>query len=152
MKQVVRTGFPRDVCTGVAHLQRKVGAVPLVAFSEVKIEIMYFLHEGWLYTGMLHQELVKEGSTTLLCSNNEKVGQCPHWSSSKSPMMPGSIGLLDASLHNLRFLSQVRTYYKPRKRTLQPRTMTRLTSRDSPTARTSLPAIVFFAHAWISAV
>jgi hypothetical protein len=39
---------------------------------------MYFLHEGWLRTGMLHQELVKESGTTLLRSDNEKVGQCPY--------------------------------------------------------------------------
>ena len=112
MKQVVRAGLARDVCAGVAHLQRKMGTVPIVTFSEVKVEVMYFLHEGWLYTGMLHQEFVKESGTTLLSSDNEKVGQRPHWSSSQSPSMPGSIGLLDASFHNLRFLSQVRTYYK----------------------------------------
>ena len=93
------------------------GTVPIGAFSEVKVEIMYFLQEGWLNTGMLHQELVEESGTTLLRSDNEKVGQRPHWSSSQPPKMPGSMGLLDASLHNLRFLSQVRTNYKAKKRT-----------------------------------
>ena len=112
MKQVVRAGLPRDVCTGVAHLQRKMGTVPIVAFCEVKVEVMYFLHESWLNTGMLHQELVKESGATLLRSDNEKVGQRPHWSSSRSPKMPGSIGLLVTSFQNLRFLSQVLTYYK----------------------------------------
>jgi hypothetical protein len=100
MKQVVRAGLPCDVCTGVAHLQREMGTVPIVAFSDVKVEVMYFLHESWLNTGMLHQELVKESGATLLRSDNEKVGQRPHWSSSRSPKMPGSICLLDAALHN----------------------------------------------------
>jgi hypothetical protein len=76
------------------------GTVPIVAFSDVKVEVMYFLHESWLDTGMLHQELVKESGATLLRSDNEKVGQRPHWSSSRSPKMPGSICLLDAALHN----------------------------------------------------
>jgi hypothetical protein len=112
MKQVVRAGLPRDVCTGVAHLQRKMGTVPIMAFCEVKVEVMHFLHESWLNTGMLRQELVKESGATLLRSDNEKVGQRPHWSSRQSPSMPGSIGFLVTSFHNLRFLSQVRTYYK----------------------------------------
>ncbi len=113
MKQVVRAGLPRDVCTGVAHLQRKIGTVPIVAFSEVKIEIMHFFKEGRLHTRMLHQLLVEESGTTLLRSDNEKIGQRPHWSSSQPPKTPGGIGPLDASLHNSRFLSQGRTYYKP---------------------------------------
>jgi hypothetical protein len=54
---------------------------------------------------MSHQELVKESGATLLRPDNEKVGQRPHWSSSRSPKMPGSICLFDAALHNLRFLS-----------------------------------------------
>ena len=112
MKQVVRAGFTKDVCTGAAYLQRKMGTVPIVAFSEDGVEITYFLHEGWLCTEMLHQELVKECGTTLLRSDDEKVGQRPHWSSSQSLSIPGSISLLVASLHNLRFLYQVRTYYK----------------------------------------
>ena len=103
MKQVVRAGLPRDVCSGIAQLQREMGTVPIGAFSEVEVEVMYFLDEGWLYTGMLHQELVKESGTTLLRSDNEKVGQRPHWSSSQSPSMPGSIGPLDASLHDYAF-------------------------------------------------
>ena len=74
MKQVVRAGFTSDVCTDAAYLQRKMGTVPIVASSEVEVKIVYFLHEGWLYTGMLHQELVKESGTTLLRSDNEKVG------------------------------------------------------------------------------
>jgi len=37
------------------------------------------------------------------------VGQRSYRSSSQPPEMPGGIGLLDASLHDLRFLSQVRT-------------------------------------------
>jgi hypothetical protein len=72
------------------------GTVPIVGFSEVEVEVVYFLHEGRLYAGMLHQELVKESGATLLRSDNEKVGQRPHWSSSQSPEVPGSIGLLDA--------------------------------------------------------
>ena len=112
MKQVVRAGLSRDVYTGVAHLQREMGTVPLVAFSEVEVEVMHFLHESWLNTGMLRQELVEESGSAFLCSDNEKVGQRPRWSSSQSPRMPGSIGLLVTSFHNLRFLSQVLTYYK----------------------------------------
>jgi hypothetical protein len=118
MKQVVRAGLPCDVCTGVARLQREMGTVPIVAFSEVEIEVMYFLHEGRLYTGMLHQELVKESGATLLRSDDEKVGQRSYWSSSQSPEMPGSICLLDAALHNPSFLSQMRTYYKPMEDTI----------------------------------
>ena len=113
MKQVVRACLPRDVCTDVAHLQREMGTIPIVAFPEVEVEVMYFLHESWLDTGMLHQELVKESGATLLCSDNEKVGQRSDWSSGQSPEMPGSICLLDAALHNPSFLSQVRTYCKP---------------------------------------
>ena len=112
VKQVVRAGLSRNVLLAVGHLQRKMGTVPIVAFSEVEVEIVYFLYEGWLCTGVLHQELVEECGTTLLRSDNKKVGQRPHWGSSQSPSMPGSIGLLVASFHNLRFLSQVRTYYK----------------------------------------
>ena len=104
--------------------------VPIGAFSEVKVEVMYFLHEGWLYTGMLHQEFVKESGTTLLRSDNEKVGQRSHWSSSQSPEVPGSIGLFDASFQNLRFLSLVRTYYEPTERRPLPRTMIRVTLSD----------------------
>src|SRR5215210_1988974 len=103
MKQVVWAGLPRDVCTGVAYLQRKMGTVPVVAFSEIEVEIMYFLHEGWLYTGVLHQELVQESGATLLRSDNEKVRQRPYRSSSQSPKMPGSISLLGASLHDHAF-------------------------------------------------
>ncbi len=46
MKQVVRASLPRDVCTGVWDLQRKIGTVPIFAFSEVKIEIMHLFKEG----------------------------------------------------------------------------------------------------------
>ncbi len=126
MKQVVRAGLPREVSTGVTHLQRKMGTVPVVAFSEVKIEIMHFLGKSWLYIGMLHQELVKKSGTTLLGSDNDKVWQRSYWSSSQSPKMPGSIGLLGASLHNLRFLSQVWAYYKARKRIPLTWTMSRV--------------------------
>jgi hypothetical protein len=108
MKQVVRAGLSRDVLTTVTRLQRKIGTVPIVASSEVKIEIVYFLGKGWLHMRMSYQELVKERSTTLLGSDNDKVGQRSYRSSSQSPTMPGSsIGLLDAPLHNSRFLSQV---------------------------------------------
>ena len=114
MKQIVRAGLPRDVSMGVTDLQRKMGTIPIVAPSEVEIEIMYFFGKGSLHTRVLHQELVKKSSTTLLRSDNEKVGQRSRWSGSRSPQMPSSsIGLLDASLHNPSFLSQVRTYYKP---------------------------------------
>src|SRR5919107_255084 len=34
MKQVVWTGFSRDVLAAVTHSQRKIGTVPIVAFSE----------------------------------------------------------------------------------------------------------------------
>ena len=115
MKQVVRAGLPRDVRTGVAHPQRKMRTVPTVAIAEVEVEVMYFLHESWLNTGMLHQELVKESGAALLRSDNEKVRQRPHWRCGQSPSMPGSIGLLVASFHNLRFLSQVQPYCKPKK-------------------------------------
>jgi hypothetical protein len=91
------------------------GTVPIIAFSEVKIEIVYFLGKGWLHTRVLHQELVKKGSTTLFRSDNDKVWQRSYWSGSHSPRAPSSsMGLLDAPLHNSRFLSQVRTYYKPK--------------------------------------
>jgi len=78
MKQVIRAGLPRDECRAFARMQRKVGTVPVVALAVVEVEIMYFLHEGWLDTGMLHQELVKESSATLLRSDNEKIRQHPH--------------------------------------------------------------------------
>ena len=78
MKQVVRASFARDVLTAVTKLQRKMGTVPIVAFSEVKVKVMYFLQEGRLNSGMLHQFLVEKSGTTLLCSDNEKVGQRPH--------------------------------------------------------------------------
>jgi hypothetical protein len=126
MKQVVWAGLPRDVSMGVTDLQREMGTVPIIVFSEVKIEIMHFLHEGWLHARMLHQELVKKSSATLLRSDNEKVGQRSYWSSSQSPKMPGSIGLLGASLHNLRFLSQVQAYYKAEKRPPLTWTMSRV--------------------------
>jgi len=114
MKQVVRAGLPRDVSMGVTDLEREMRTIPIVAPSEVEIEIMYLFGEGSLYMRMLHQELVKKSSTTLLRSDNEKVGQRSYWSSSQSPQTPSSgIGFLDASLHNPSFLSQMRTYYKP---------------------------------------
>src|SRR5215210_4156575 len=100
MKQVVGAGLPRDVRTGVAHLQRKIGPVPIVALFEVEIEIMHFLEEGRLHTRMLRQELVEERSTTFLCSNNEKIGQRPHWSRSQPPTTSGGISFLEASFHN----------------------------------------------------
>ena len=112
MKQIVRASLPCNVRARGTQTNRKMGTVPIVAFSEVEVEVMYFLHEGWLYVRVLHQELVKESGATLLRSDNEEVGQRPHLSSSQSAKMPGSIGLLVASFHNLRFLSQVRTYYK----------------------------------------
>src|SRR4028119_1280457 len=130
MKQVVRAGLPRDICTGVAHLQRKIRTVPIVALSEVKIEIMHFLNEGWLHVRMFHQESVEETSTTLLRSDNEKIGQRPNWGSSRPPETPGGKSLLDASLHNLRFLSQLHKDYKtpsPNGRS------TRITSSQRPT-------------------
>ncbi len=114
MKQVVRAGLSRNVLLAVRHLQRKMGTVPIVAFSEVKVEIVYFLGKGSLHMRMLYQELVEKSSTTLLRSDNEKVGQRSYRSTSQSPEMPSSsVGLLDASLHNPSFLSQMRTYYKP---------------------------------------
>ena len=58
MKQVVRAGLSRDVLAAVTHSQRKIGTVPIVAFSEVEIEIVYLLAKGWLHVRMLHQELV----------------------------------------------------------------------------------------------
>jgi hypothetical protein len=85
MKQVVRAGLSRDVLTAVTHLQRKIGTVPIVAFSEVEIEIVYFLGKGRLHMRMLHQKLVKKSSTALLRPDNEKVWQRSYWSSSQSP-------------------------------------------------------------------
>ena len=82
MKQVIWAGLSRDVPTAVTHLQREVGAVPIVAFSEVEIEIVYLLGKGWLHMRMLRQELVKKTSTTLLCSDNDKVWQRSYWSGS----------------------------------------------------------------------
>ncbi len=58
MKQVVWAGLSRDVLSAVKRLQWKMGPVPLVAFSEVEIEIVYLLAKGWLHVRMLHQELV----------------------------------------------------------------------------------------------
>jgi hypothetical protein len=68
---------------GVADLQREMGTVPIIVFSEVKIEIMHFLHEGWLHARMLHQELVKKSGTALLCSDDDKIRQRPYRSSSQ---------------------------------------------------------------------
>src|SRR5918998_472039 len=85
MKQVVRAGLSRDVLTAVTHLQRKIGTVPIVAFSEVEIEIVYFLGKGRLHMRMLHQKLVKKSSTALLRPDNDKVWQRSYWSSSQSP-------------------------------------------------------------------
>ena len=82
MKQVVRAGLSRDVLAAVTHLHRKIGTVPIVAFSEVEIEIVHLLSKGWLHMRMLDQELVKETSTTLLRSDNDKVWQRSHRSSS----------------------------------------------------------------------
>jgi hypothetical protein len=82
MKQVVRAGLSRDVLTAATHLQRKMGTVPIAAFSEVEIEKVHFLGKGWLDMGMLHQELIKESSTALLRSDNGKVWQRSYWSSS----------------------------------------------------------------------
>jgi len=82
MKQVVRAGLSRDVRASVTLLQRKIGTVPIVAFSEVEIEIVHLLGKGWLHMRMLDQELVKETSTTLLRSDNDKVWQRSHRSSS----------------------------------------------------------------------
>ena len=115
MEQVVWAGLSRDVRAAVTLLERKMGTIPIVAFSEVEIEVVYFLGKGWLHVRMLHQELVKKSSTTLLRSDDEKVGQRSYWSSSQSPKMPGCTGLLGASLHNIRFLSQARTNYKLKK-------------------------------------
>src|SRR3712207_638608 len=115
MKQVVRAGLSRDVRAAVTLLERKIGTIPIVAFSEVEIEVVYFLGKGWLHVRMLHQELVKKSSTTLLRSDDEKVGQRSYWSSSQSPKMPDCTGLLGASLQNIRFLSQARTNYKLKK-------------------------------------
>src|ERR687890_205923 len=82
MKQVVRAGLSRDVLAAVTHLHRKIGTVPIVAFSEVEVEIVYLLGKGWLHMRMLHQELVKKASATLLRSDNDKVWQRSHRSSS----------------------------------------------------------------------
>jgi hypothetical protein len=100
MKQVVWAGLSRDVLRAVTHLQRKMGTVPIVAFSEVEIEVVYFLGKGWLHVRMLHQELVKKTSTALLRSDNDKLWQRSYWSSSQSPKMPGQVSLFAASLHN----------------------------------------------------
>ena len=62
---------------------------------------------------MLHEELVKKSSATLLRSDNDKVWQRSYWSSSHSPKMPGNVRFFAASLHNSRFVLQARTYYKP---------------------------------------
>lgn len=126
MKQVVRAGLSRDVLLAVKRLHWKMGPVPLVAFSKVEIEIVYFLGKGWLHTRMLHQELVKESSTALLRSDDDKVRQRSYWSSSHSPKMPGKVSLFAASLHNSRFLPQVRMYYKPKEGTPSYRTMARV--------------------------
>ncbi len=113
MKQVVRAGLSCDIRATVTHLQRKMGTIPIVAPSEVEIEVVYFLGKGSSHMRMLHQELVKKSSAALLRSDNEKVGQRSYWSCSQSPVMPSSsIGLLDTSLHNPSFLSQMRRYYK----------------------------------------
>ena len=82
MKQVVRAGLSRDVLAAVTHLHRKIGTVPIVALSEVEVEIVYLLGKGWLHMGMLHQELVKKTSATLLPSDNDKVWQRSYWSGS----------------------------------------------------------------------
>ena len=82
MKQVVRASLSRDVPATVTQLHRKIGTVPVVAFSEVEVEIVYLLGKGWLHMRMLDQELVKETSTTLLRSDNDKVWQRSHRSSS----------------------------------------------------------------------
>src|SRR3712207_1010622 len=111
MKQVVRAGLSCDVLTAVTHLQRKIGTVPIVAFSEVEIEVVYFLGKGWLYIRMLRQEPVEKTSTRLLRSDNYEIWQRSYRSSSQSPKMPGKVSLLAASLHNSGFLPQVRTYY-----------------------------------------
>jgi hypothetical protein len=82
MKQVVRAGLSCDVLAAVRDLHRKIGTVPIVAFSEVEVEIVYLLGKGWLHMGMLHQELVKKASATLLRSDNDKVWQRSYWSGS----------------------------------------------------------------------
>src|SRR5215208_1481278 len=82
MKQVVRAGLSRDVLAAVTHLHRKIRTVPIVAFSEVEVEIVYLLGKGWLHMRMLHQELVKKASATLLRSDNDKVWQRSYWSGS----------------------------------------------------------------------
>src|SRR5215217_2461819 len=114
MKQIVRASLSRDVFAAVTRLERKIGTVPIVTFSEIEIEIVYFLSEGRLHMRVLHQELIKKSSTTLLRTDDEKVGQRPYRSCSQSPKAPGSVSLLDPSLHNSRFLAQARTYYKPK--------------------------------------
>jgi hypothetical protein len=82
MKQVVRAGLSRDALTAVTRSQRKMGTIPIVAFPEVEIEIVYLLGKGRLHLRMLHQEPVKEASTTLLRSDNDKVWQRSYWSGS----------------------------------------------------------------------
>ena len=74
MKQVVRAGLSRDVLAAATHLHRKIGTVPVVAFSEFKVEIVYFLGKARLHLGMLCQELVEKSGTALLRSDNDKVG------------------------------------------------------------------------------
>ena len=113
MKQVVRAGLSRYVLTAGTHLRRKIGTVPVVALSEVKIEIVYFLGKGWLHVSMLHQELVKKNSVTLLRSDNSKLGNVRTGAVAHLQRCLAIVGFLDASLHNPRFLSQVRVYYKP---------------------------------------
>ena len=105
MKQVVWGGFTRDVLTAVVNLQRKMGTVPIVAPSEVEIEIVHLLGKGPLHVRMLHQELVEKSGTTLLRSDNDKVRQRSYRAGSQSANVPGgSVGFLDTSLHNPRFL------------------------------------------------
>ena len=74
MKQVVWAGLSRDVLMAVAHSQWKMGTVPIVAFSEVEIEIVYFLVKSGLDLRVLHEKAVEKGSTALLRSDNKEIG------------------------------------------------------------------------------
>ncbi len=99
MKQIIGAGFSRDVRPVLAYLQGELGTVPVLAFSEVKVEVMHFFDESGPDVRMLRQKPVEERGAALLCSDHEKVGQRSHWSSAQSANVPDGIRPFGPSLH-----------------------------------------------------
>src|SRR5215210_6948859 len=101
MKQVIGARLSCNISSVLPHLQREVGAVPVITSSKVEIKVMYLFTECRLDHRMLYQELVQKRSPALLRPNYEKVGQRPHQCSAKPVSVPGSISLLGSLLHLL---------------------------------------------------